>query len=82
VDGIADAAGNIDEMQLILVFVVLLDICFCYDADMVMQETTTTTIITQMMMQSTTQSITLMTTLRQDRVNGGTDQSKHLQLTR
>ena len=32
-DGIADAAGNIDEMQLILVFVILLDICFCYDAD-------------------------------------------------
>ena len=32
-DGIADAAGNIDEMQLILVFVILLDICFYYDAD-------------------------------------------------
>jgi hypothetical protein len=33
VDGIADAAGNIDEMQSILVFVILLDIYFCYDAD-------------------------------------------------
>ena len=26
-------AGNIDEMQLIPVFVKLLDICFCYYAD-------------------------------------------------
>jgi hypothetical protein len=33
VDGIADAAGNIYEMQSILVFVILLDIYFCNDAD-------------------------------------------------
>ena len=32
-DDIADAAGNIDEMQSILVFVILLDIYFCNDAD-------------------------------------------------
>ncbi len=32
-DRIADAAENIDDMQSILVFVILLDISFCYDAD-------------------------------------------------